>query len=251
MKDRNLKFKNKNKKGKLAKKIKQVQKNERNAAASIVNPEITKVVNKKKKGQGKKAESQSQKGKKQQPNQGKQKLNKKQQAKSKSSDRSNNKVNSNKNSTKAGKSNVQKGKSKKEKKLDNKAAKLNLPLDRKVKQKKKKPERNGNESQKTASSHNLDVQRLQELLTNKQREKKKEKKNAKPQPLRDRMMVKLRASRFRYLNETLYNNQSSESKQFFKNDPDAFKAYHEGYKQQIEQWPMNPLDVIVSSIKKM
>ncbi|EFN77231.1 Cerebral protein 1-like protein [Harpegnathos saltator] len=65
------------------------------------------------------------------------------------------------------------------------------------------------------------------------------------------MMAQLDASRFRFINETLYNNDSSQSKQYFKEDPDAFKAYHNSYRQQIEQWPVNPLNVIISSIKKM
>ncbi|KAL6435690.1 hypothetical protein ACFW04_005539 [Cataglyphis niger] len=81
--------------------------------------------------------------------------------------------------------------------------------------------------------------------------KPKAEKVTQPYTLRDRMMAQLRASRFRFINETLYNNESFQSKQYFKEDPDAFKAYHDGYKQQLEQWPVNPLDVIISSIKKM
>lgn len=70
-------------------------------------------------------------------------------------------------------------------------------------------------------------------------------------PLRDRMMAHLKSSRFRFINETLYKNHSSKSKQYFKEDPGDFQAYHEGYKQQVQQWPVNPLDVIISSIKNM
>lgn len=68
-------------------------------------------------------------------------------------------------------------------------------------------------------------------------------------PLKDRLMRMLRASRFRFINETLYTNNSSQSNRYFKEDPDAFDAYHDGYKQQVEQWPVNPLDVIISYIK--
>lgn len=92
--------------------------------------------------------------------------------------------------------------------------------------------------------------RLEEMLTKKMQTMQKIKKEQ-PLTLRDRMMAQLSASRFRYINETLYNSDSSQSKQYFKEDPDAFKAYHDGYKQQIEQWPVNPLDIIISSIKKM
>lgn len=69
--------------------------------------------------------------------------------------------------------------------------------------------------------------------------------------LRDKMLTQLRASRFRFINEILYSNESSQSKQYFNKDPDAFMAYHEGYKQQTEQWTVNPLDVVMSSINKL
>ncbi|XP_011298661.1 ribosomal RNA-processing protein 8 [Fopius arisanus] len=73
----------------------------------------------------------------------------------------------------------------------------------------------------------------------------------KSQSLRERMVSQLRASRFRFLNEELYKNDSTISKQLFKDDPEAFKAYHDGYKQQVNQWPVNPLDVIITAVKKM
>ncbi|GJQ84323.1 hypothetical protein Trydic_g5261 [Trypoxylus dichotomus] len=44
---------------------------------------------------------------------------------------------------------------------------------------------------------------------------------------------------------------SKEIQQYFTRDPDAFLAYHEGYRQQVSKWPLNPLDVIIQSIKKM
>ncbi|XP_043256200.1 ribosomal RNA-processing protein 8 [Colletes gigas] len=112
-------------------------------------------------------------------------------------------------------------------------------------------EEESNSPKLVAGSHKLDITRLKEMLDVKKKESKKKSENTKPLSLREKMMAKLRASRFRYLNETLYNNESSESKKYFKDDPDAFKAYHEGYKQQVEQWPLNPLDIIISSIKKM
>ncbi|MCL4146318.1 UNVERIFIED_CONTAM: hypothetical protein GTU68_045520 [Idotea baltica] len=36
----------------------------------------------------------------------------------------------------------------------------------------------------------------------------------------------------------------------FENDPNAFKIYHAGFNTQVEQWPVNPVDVIVSWLKK-
>ncbi|XP_032687368.1 ribosomal RNA-processing protein 8 [Odontomachus brunneus] len=103
------------------------------------------------------------------------------------------------------------------------------------------------------NNHKIKLKRLEEMLIKKTQTRQIVQKVKKQQPLtlRDRMMAQLSASRFRFINETLYNSDSSQSKQYFKEDPDAFKAYHDGYKQQIEQWPVNPLDVIISSIKKM
>lgn len=69
--------------------------------------------------------------------------------------------------------------------------------------------------------------------------------------LRERMMEKLQAARFRYLNEQIYSSDGKEAQKIFKEDPDAFKAYHEGYRQQVSKWPLNPLDVIIQSVQKM
>lgn len=96
------------------------------------------------------------------------------------------------------------------------------------------------------NKHKINIKQLEKMLPSKSQLK------SKVQPtLRDRMMTQLRASRFRFINEILYNNNSSQSKHYFKTDPDAFMAYHAGYKQQLEQWAVNPLDVIITSIKKL
>lgn len=52
------------------------------------------------------------------------------------------------------------------------------------------------------------------------------------------------------MNEQLYNMNSREALRYFKQDKDAFTAYHNGYKQQVELWPINPLDVVIESLKK-
>lgn len=80
---------------------------------------------------------------------------------------------------------------------------------------------------------------------------KKIKKDYKNSSLRERMMAKLKSSRFRYLNEQLYVSPGNEAKSLFESDPDAFKAYHDGFRQQVEKWPVNPVDVIIKSIKNL
>lgn len=62
---------------------------------------------------------------------------------------------------------------------------------------------------------------------------------------------KLKGSRFRFLNEMLYSSEGSDAVKLFTDDKDAFKAYHDGYRQQVQQWPLNPLDRIIKSIRKM
>lgn len=84
--------------------------------------------------------------------------------------------------------------------------------------------------------------------------KAKDKKNAKNQvsgSLTDKLKDSLKGSRFRFLNECLYKSKSSEAVQMFKEDPEAFSVYHEGYRQQVTHWPTNPLDRIIKAVRKM
>lgn len=61
----------------------------------------------------------------------------------------------------------------------------------------------------------------------------------------------LKGGRFRFLNEQLYTMKSKEAVKLFAGDNTAFDAYHEGYRQQVEKWPINPLDRIIKAVKKM
>lgn len=67
------------------------------------------------------------------------------------------------------------------------------------------------------------------------------------QKLRDN----LKGSRFRFINEQLYQNNGKVAFEIFKKDPEAFNAYHEGYRGQVEHWPMNPLKRMINAIKRM
>ncbi|KAG8227177.1 hypothetical protein J437_LFUL008061 [Ladona fulva] len=55
---------------------------------------------------------------------------------------------------------------------------------------------------------------------------------------------------FRFLNEQLYNSKSGDTSKYFLIEQGAFKAYHEGYKQQLNQWPVKPIDLIIKALKK-
>lgn len=66
--------------------------------------------------------------------------------------------------------------------------------------------------------------------------------------LRSRMEKRLESARFRYINEVLYSTTSGEAKRMFKHDPDAFWIYHRGYTAQVQRWPANPVDAVISYI---
>uniref|UniRef100_A0A0A9WQG4 Ribosomal RNA-processing protein 8 n=2 Tax=Lygus hesperus TaxID=30085 RepID=A0A0A9WQG4_LYGHE len=65
------------------------------------------------------------------------------------------------------------------------------------------------------------------------------------------MLSRLSAARFRFINEELYTWDGQESPKVFASNPKSFKAYHSGFKQQTKLWPVNPIDLIIKSIKKM
>lgn len=67
--------------------------------------------------------------------------------------------------------------------------------------------------------------------------------------LRSRMEQRLESARFRYINEVLYSTSSGEAKRMFKQDPQAFWIYHRGYTSQVQRWPANPVDEIISYIQ--
>lgn len=68
--------------------------------------------------------------------------------------------------------------------------------------------------------------------------------------LRARMEQRLEAARFRYINEVLYTTSSGEAKRMFQQDPAAFGVYHRGFTNQVQRWPSNPVDVIISFIRQ-
>jgi ribosomal RNA-processing protein 8 len=63
--------------------------------------------------------------------------------------------------------------------------------------------------------------------------------------LQDSFKARLSGSRFRILNEELYTTTSSTSFDRFSNNPELYHQYHEGFRHQVEQWPINPVNVIV------
>lgn len=68
---------------------------------------------------------------------------------------------------------------------------------------------------------------------------------SKTSKLQNEFKARLSGSRFRILNEELYTTTSEESYERFSKNPELFEQYHEGFRHQVESWPVNPVDVIV------
>ena len=68
--------------------------------------------------------------------------------------------------------------------------------------------------------------------------------------LQQSFLARLSGSRFRELNEDLYTTTSDTAFQRFSENPELFDQYHKGFRKQVSQWPVNPVDVIIRWIRK-
>ena len=68
--------------------------------------------------------------------------------------------------------------------------------------------------------------------------------------LQQKFQKKLEGARFRALNEQLYSSKGEESFNNFQDDPELFEIYHEGFREQVKSWPVNPLDMIIEWINQ-
>ncbi|CAO3577174.1 unnamed protein product [Absidia cylindrospora] len=65
-----------------------------------------------------------------------------------------------------------------------------------------------------------------------------------------KMKEKLSGARFRWLNEKLYTTEGNEAYSLFQEKPELFDEYHEGFRHQVESWPVNPVDLILDQLRK-
>ena len=103
----------------------------------------------------------------------------------------------------------------------------------------------------TLKSANFDVDKLKKMLdTSRASEASSPATSSTPTPTK--AQTKLKASRFRFLNEQLYTQTGAQSFKMFRRDPEAFRAYHEGYMEQVAKWPQgeDPLAKIIGAIMK-
>jgi len=114
-----------------------------------------------------------------------------------------------------------------------------------------------NKGQQQQSSSKFDIAKLKSALnqgkevepTTTVSAQEESKKKTGFEPVVSAAKTKLKASRFRYLNELLYTQSGRESLKMFSQDPEAFSTYHEGYADQVKKWPLNPLDLIIKAIQ--
>jgi hypothetical protein len=67
----------------------------------------------------------------------------------------------------------------------------------------------------------------------------------------DQLQRKLMGARFRLLNEQLYTIKSEEAVTLFGEHPELFEVYHQGFAEQVEKWPENPLDEYIATVRKL
>lgn len=53
----------------------------------------------------------------------------------------------------------------------------------------------------------------------------------------------------RWINETLYKSDSQKAVEMMHEDPSIFQEYHEGFRQQVQSWPSNPVDGYINELK--
>jgi hypothetical protein len=80
---------------------------------------------------------------------------------------------------------------------------------------------------------------------------KKPETKSKLSQLQQKMQKKLQGSQFRWINEQLYTTESTKSFVLFQKQPELFDLYHQGFASQVEQWPVNPVDIFIEEIGTM
>lgn len=115
---------------------------------------------------------------------------------------------------------------------------------RKLKHKKPQDASSSNASTTKSSKRNSDSQQQTENANEPATKKAKTSTSS----LVESFKARLSGSRFRILNEELYTTPSNQSFARFKKNPQLFQEYHDGFRHQVESWPVNPISVMVQKI---
>ena len=86
----------------------------------------------------------------------------------------------------------------------------------------------------------------------KRKEKKKRKHIDKPIKssitTTSKISKRLEGGRFRWINERLYNMSSKQASKLFSSQPELYQAYHSGFRGQVEKWPIDPVENMISYV---
>uniref|UniRef100_A0A0G4HNM4 Uncharacterized protein n=1 Tax=Chromera velia CCMP2878 TaxID=1169474 RepID=A0A0G4HNM4_9ALVE len=61
---------------------------------------------------------------------------------------------------------------------------------------------------------------------------------------------RLKGSIFRSINEDLYTSGGCAAFRKFQKDPKLFDLYHEGYREQVKKWNVNPVDIVIDRLRR-
>jgi len=88
------------------------------------------------------------------------------------------------------------------------------------------------------------------LLLKTNQNKSSKDKNTKYNKFQEKLSRKLEGGQFRWINEQLYTTKSYEAFKMFREAPQLFRIYHQGFESQVKYWPENPVDMIINDIKE-
>lgn len=125
----------------------------------------------------------------------------------------------------------------------------------KKKKKNKKKKNKGSAADDTPSSNTSNVSSMttDDTSGENSNNRKPQMKISLPKPsmmstLQKAFLERLTSSRFRELNEELYTKPSQDSFKQFTDNPELFDQYHVGFRKQVKEWPVNPVDVICKKV---
>jgi SAM-dependent methyltransferase len=105
------------------------------------------------------------------------------------------------------------------------------------------------DTEKSSKKSKKNKEEIEASLGRYDKEKQADESKAPTSSLQQSFKARLTGSRFRILNEELYTTTSSTAFDRFSSNPELYEQYHEGFRHQVEQWPVNPVTTIVNRLK--
>ena len=85
----------------------------------------------------------------------------------------------------------------------------------------------------------------------KDKKKQVEKTMKSPITTTNKISKRLEGGRFRWINERLYSMNSQQASELFSSQPELYQAYHTGFRAQVEKWPIDPVDNVITYISSL